>query len=68
MTPQEFVTSLFEYEYCSECGGDAEHHTVLEDFPFPGTFFAKCRHERDERSGDLHPTIAEFHHKDSRPS
>lgn len=59
-TPEEFLEHLFEDEYCAECGGDAQHHLVLSDFPFPDTFFAKCKFEPDEKTGTLHPVIAAF--------
>lgn len=60
ITKDEFVARLFEYEYCDECGGDAEHHDVLSDFPLAGTFFAKCRFEPGD-DGQPHPTVAAFH-------
>ena len=55
----EFLTHLFEHEYCCECGGDAEHHEVLSDFPFPGTHFARCRFTPGD-DGEPHPVIAAF--------
>ncbi len=39
-TPQEFLEELFEYEYCAECGGDAEDHIVV--FDVLGLFHAHC--------------------------
>jgi hypothetical protein len=29
----EWLAETFEFEYCAECGGDAEHHTAI---PFMG--------------------------------
>lgn len=56
---QEFLERLFFDSYCDECGGDTEHHDVLSDFPFPGTFFARCRFEPGD-DGQPHPTVAAF--------
>ncbi len=39
-TAQEFLEDLFEYEYCAECGGDAEDHIVVLDVL--GLFHAYC--------------------------
>jgi hypothetical protein len=39
-TAQEFLEDLFEYEYCTECGGDAEDHIVVLDVL--GLFHAHC--------------------------
>jgi hypothetical protein len=41
-TPDEWLESLFEFEYCAECGGDAEDHEVCI-VPGMGTFFARCK-------------------------
>jgi hypothetical protein len=30
-TAQEFLEDLFEYEYCTECGGHTEDHIVVFD-------------------------------------
>ena len=27
-TPEEWLERLFEFEFCAECGGDAEDHEV----------------------------------------
>jgi hypothetical protein len=40
-SPETWLRDLFEYEYCSECGGDAEDHEVCV-VPGIGTFFARC--------------------------
>ena len=39
-TAQEFLEDLFEYEYCAECGGGTEHHSVVLDVL--GLFHAHC--------------------------
>lgn len=41
-TPEQWLAELFEYEFCPECGGDAEDHEVCL-VPGMGTFFARCR-------------------------
>ena len=33
---------LFEFEYCAECGGDAEDHEVCL-VPGIGNYFARCK-------------------------
>lgn len=38
--PESWLEEQFEYEYCHECGGDAEHHDAA---PFMGNWFAKCK-------------------------
>lgn len=38
---QKWLEELFAYEYCSECGGDADDHTAV---PFNGNWFARCSH------------------------
>ncbi len=40
-TPKEWLESLFEFEYCAECGGDADDHEVCI-VPGIGTYFARC--------------------------
>jgi hypothetical protein len=40
-TPETWLRELFEFEYCAECGGDAEDHEVCI-VPGMGTFFARC--------------------------
>ena len=39
-TAQEFADSLFEFEYCSECGEDADKHTAV--IGPTGNWFAYC--------------------------
>ena len=48
-TPEEWLESLFEFEYCAECGGDAEDHEVCV-VPGIGNYFARCRRPNDEPS------------------
>lgn len=40
--PAEWLKEQFEYEYCAECGGDAEDHDAI---PFLGNWFARCKKE-----------------------
>lgn len=37
----QWLAKLFECEYCSECGGDADDHTAI---PVEGNWFALCNH------------------------
>ncbi len=53
---QKWLTETFEFEYCHECGGDAEHHEVLNVFGNP---FARCKFEPND-DGSPHPEIQEF--------
>lgn len=39
--PQEWLKAFFEFEYCDECGGDADDHEVCI-VPGTGTYFARC--------------------------
>ena len=39
-TAQDFADSLFEFEYCSECGKDADEHTAV--IGPTGNWFAYC--------------------------
>lgn len=39
-TAQEFANSLFEFEYCSECGKDTDEHTAV--IGPTGLWFAYC--------------------------
>lgn len=41
ITWAEFITSMFEFEYCYECHGDAEDHIPCLG-PF-GLWFAMCK-------------------------
>ena len=45
--PEAWLESLFEFESCEECGGDAEDHEVCI-VPGTGTYFARCR-----RAGEI---------------
>ncbi len=51
-----FLHELFEYEFCAECGGDAQHHTAV---PFMGNWFARCDCPCAD-DGSLHPAIAQY--------
>lgn len=57
-TPDGWLASLFESEYCAECGGDAQHHTAV---PFMGNWHAFCDFPRSDDDASLHPTIKKFH-------
>lgn len=37
--PDQWLREIFEFQYCSECGLDAEDHTAV---PFLGNWFARC--------------------------
>ena len=39
-SPDEWLRRLFEYEFCAECGGDAEDHEVCLVL---GNYFARCK-------------------------
>jgi hypothetical protein len=41
-TPSEWLERLFEFEYCAECGGDADDHEVCL-VPGIGNYFARCK-------------------------
>jgi len=56
---QEFLDHLFCDSYCEECGGDAEHHEVISDFPFAGMHFASCRFPVDDED-NRHPVVEAF--------
>lgn len=43
LTWEEFSSELFEFEYCTECHGDAEDHIPCIG-PF-GSWFAMCKFE-----------------------
>lgn len=42
--PDKWLEELFECEYCSDCGGDAEDHIAI---PFLGNWFARCLADDD---------------------
>ena len=52
----EWLAQQFEFEYCAECGGDAQHHTAV---PFLGTWFARCDYPPDD-TGKPHFVIRKF--------
>ena len=52
----EWLADLFEFEYCADCGGDADHHTAV---PLHGNWFAQCKFPRDD-DGNYHPVIQTF--------
>jgi hypothetical protein len=54
-TPEEWLERLFEYEFCAECGGDAEDHEVCI-VPGIGNYFARCKRTVGEavREGEPH--------------
>lgn len=54
--PEDWLHDLFEFEYCEECGGDAQHHTAV---PFLGNWFARCDYPPDD-DGQQHKIIRIF--------
>ena len=50
-TPEDWLADLFEFEYCGECGGDAEDHEVCL-VPGIGNFFARCLGPGVSQDGD----------------
>jgi hypothetical protein len=52
-TPEEWLAELFEFEFCAECGGDADDHEVCL-VPGIGTYFARCRRPVDEPAATEH--------------
>ncbi len=50
-TPEEWLADLFGFEYCGECGGDAEDHEVCL-VPGIGNFFARCLGPSVSQGGD----------------
>lgn len=38
-TADEWLERMFEFEYCSMCGGDTKDHEAI---PFLGNWFAYC--------------------------
>jgi hypothetical protein len=56
--PTIWLKELFEFEFCSECGGDAQHHTAV---PVMGNWFARCDYpNEDYPDEDFHPVITKF--------
>ena len=56
-THEKWLEDLFEFEYCGECGGDAEDHEVCI-VPGIGNYFARClRVDDDETDADAHNTV-----------
>ena len=53
-TPDEWLESLFEFEYCAECGGDAMDHEVCI-VPGMGTYFARCKRRGEGCDATAHP-------------
>jgi hypothetical protein len=53
-TPDEWLEDLFEFEFCAECGGDAEDHEVCI-VPGMGTFFARCLRAGESKTDDSGP-------------
>ena len=53
---EEWLKGQFEFEFCDECGGDAEHHQVG---PVLGNPFAWCMYPMTNGE-KYHPVIAEF--------
>ena len=49
-TPEEWLEDLFEFEFCAECGGDAEDHEVCI-VPGIGNYFARCLRAAPEAEG-----------------
>lgn len=46
LTAEQWAEQLFEFEYCSECGGDVEDHDyILLDLGAYGSgyWFARCK-------------------------
>lgn len=57
-TPEQFLAETFEYEYCAECEGDAQHHTVSLVL---GNYFAWCDYPMSAETGwERHPVIAAY--------
>jgi hypothetical protein len=58
VTNEQWLKEQFEYEYCSECGGDAQHHTVVSVLGNP---FARCDYPPTiETDWEMHPVIIAF--------
>lgn len=39
LRPAQWLKETFAFQYCAECGGDAEHHKAV---PFMSNWFAQC--------------------------
>jgi hypothetical protein len=63
-SPATWLEEQFEFEYCHECGGDFEHHTVCNG-PF-GHYFARCDYPMGD-NGSMHPTVAAYRAKRNTP-
>jgi hypothetical protein len=50
-TPEAWLEQLFEFEFCAECGGDANDHEVCI-IPGVGTYFARCLREDEANSSE----------------
>lgn len=53
---RQWLSELFEYEFCAECGGDACHHTAV---PFMGNWFARCDHPAND-DGEMSPVVKAY--------
>lgn len=65
---KQFLAELFEFEYCAECEGDAQHHTVC--LTPMGTLFARCDYPMQAETGwEQHPVIKAYRaERDARTS
>lgn len=64
-TANEWLAEQFEYNYCEECGGDAEHHTPVGVL---GNWFAFCLYPPSpETNWEFHPVIAAYRAAKERP-
>lgn len=53
-----WLKQQFKFEYCAECGGDAEHHTPVIVL---GNWFARCDYGPSaETEWEYHPIIKAF--------
>ena len=52
----EWMEELFQFEFCTECEGDTEHHTAV---PLNGNWFARCDYPADD-NGKRHPVIETY--------
>lgn len=58
MSAKQWLKEQFEYEYCEECGGDAQHHAVASVMGNP---FAYCLYPPStETNYEFHPVIVAF--------